>query len=121
MAERLSAERAPEPPTVNKRARWLGLIKTQKQISYGVPHSQREQAPPPVLLTVAKHMAALAQGPQISQPVIGGIMVKVRSRQRHPGCANGDAVAHLSSKAGQSPSASVAPSPFVFIPPSTLA
>jgi hypothetical protein len=53
-------------------------------------------------------MATLAQGPQISQPVIGGIMVKVRSRQRHPGCANSDAVAHLSSKAGQSPSASSA-------------
>jgi hypothetical protein len=58
----------------------LCAIKTQKQISYGVPHSQREQAPPPVLLTVVKHMATLTQGLQISQPVIGGIMVKVRSR-----------------------------------------
>ena len=73
---------------------WLRLIKTQKQISYGVPHSQREQPTPPVRVTVVTHMAALAQGFQISQPVIGGIMVKVRSRQRHPGCANGDAVAH---------------------------
>ena len=59
---------------------WLCLIKTQKQISYGVAHSQREQAPPLVLLTVAKHMAALAKGLQVSQPVVGGIMVKVRSR-----------------------------------------
>jgi hypothetical protein len=74
-----------------------------------------------VRITVVKHMAPLAQSPQISQPVIGGIMVKVRNRQRHPGCANGDAVAHLLSKAGQSPSASIAPSPFVFIPPSTIA
>jgi hypothetical protein len=68
-----------------------------------------------VRVTVVKHMAALAQGPQISQPVVGGIMVKVRSRQRHPGCANSDLVAHLSSKAGQCPSASIAPSPFVTI------
>jgi hypothetical protein len=100
---------------------WLRLIKTQKQISYGVPHSQREQPTPPVRVTVVTHMAALAQGFQISQPVIGGIMVKVRSRQRHPGCANSDVVAHTSSKAGQSPSASIAPGPFVFIPPSTIA
>ena len=49
--------------------------------SHGVPHSQREQAPPPVLLTVVKHMATLAQGLQISQPVIGGVMVKVGSGQ----------------------------------------
>jgi hypothetical protein len=54
-------------------------IKTQKQVSYGVPHSQREQAPSAVLLTVVKHMATLAQGLQISQPVIGGIMVKPQS------------------------------------------
>src|SRR5215470_17188443 len=60
----------------------LCAIKTQKQISHGVPHSQREQAPPPVLFTVVKHMATLAKGLQISQPVIGGIMVKVRGRQR---------------------------------------
>jgi hypothetical protein len=38
-----------------------------------------------VLFTVVKHMAALAKGLQISQPVIGGIMVKVRSRQHYPG------------------------------------
>jgi hypothetical protein len=99
----------------------LCAIKTQKQISYGVPYSQREQATPPVLLMVVKHMATLAQGLQISQPVIGGIMVKVRSRQRHPGCANSDVVAHSSSEAGQGPSASIAPGPFVFIPPSTIA
>jgi hypothetical protein len=105
---------------LNKR-NWLRLIKTQKQISYGVPHSQREQATPPMLITVVKHMATLAQGLQISQPVIGGIMVKVRSRQRHPGCANSDVVAHSPSKAGQSPSASIAPSPFLFVPPSAIA
>ena len=70
------------PPSVADRyvaqqSARLCAIKTQKQISYGVPHSQREQAPPPVLLTVVKHMATLAKGLQISQPVIGGIMVKV--------------------------------------------
>jgi hypothetical protein len=86
--------------------------------AYGVPHSQREQATPPMLNTVVKHMATLAQGPQT---VIGGIMVKVRSRQRHPCCANSGVVAHSSSQAGQSPSASVAPSPLVFVPPSTIA
>ena len=48
-------------------------------------------------------------------------MVKVRGRQRHPGCSNSDVVTHSSSKAGQSPSASIAPGPFVFIPPSTIA
>jgi len=63
----------------------LRLIKTQKQISYGLPHSQREQPSPTMLLTVVKHMAALAKGLQISQPVIGGIMVKVRGRQHYPG------------------------------------
>ena len=71
-----------------------------------------------MLFLVVKHMATLAQGLQISQPVIGGIMVKVRSRQRHPGCANSNAVAHSSSKAA---SASIAPGPLVFIPPSTIA
>jgi len=95
----------------------LCAIKTQKQISYGVPHSQRKQAPPPVLLAVVKHMATLAQGLQISRPVVGGIMVKVRSRQRHSGCANSDVV----SRKTQSPSTSVAPGPLVFIPPSTVA
>ena len=99
----------------------LCAIKTQKQISYGVPHSQREQAPPPVFLTIVEQMTTLAQGLQISRPVIGGIMVKVSSRQRHPGCANSDVVAHSSSEAGQGPSASIAPGPFVFIPPSTIA
>jgi hypothetical protein len=74
-----------------------------------------------VLLTVVKHVATLAQGLQISQPVVGGIMVKVRGRQGHSGCANSDVVAHSSSKAGQSPSASIAPGPFIFIPPSTIA
>jgi hypothetical protein len=52
-----------------------------------VPHSHREQAPPPVLLTIVEHMATLAQGLQISPPVIGGIMVKVRGRQHYPSCA----------------------------------
>jgi hypothetical protein len=77
--------------------------------------------PPPVLLPVVKHMATLTQGLQISQPVIGGIMVKVRGRQRHPGRVNSDVVACSSSKAGQSPSAPIAPGPFVFIPPSAIA
>ena len=95
-------------------------IRAQKQVSYGVSHSQCEQAPPPVLVKVVKHMATLAKGLQISQPVIGGIMVKVRGRQRDLGCANSDVVAN-SSKAAQSPSASIAPGPFVFIPPSTVA
>jgi hypothetical protein len=111
--------RGSNEPTLNTSPARLCAIKTQKQISYGVSHSQREQAPPPVLRTVVKHMATLAKGLQISQPVIGGIMVKVRSRQRHPGCANSDVVAH--SSAGQSPSASIAPGPFVFVPPSTIA
>ena len=96
-------------------------IKAQKQISYSVAHAQREHAPPPVLRAVVKHMATLTQGLQISRPVVGRIMVKVRSRQRHPGCANSDVVAHSSSEAGQGPSASIAPGPFVFIPPSTIA
>jgi hypothetical protein len=95
----------------------LCAIKTQKQISYGVSHAQREQAPLPVLLAVVKHMATLAQGLQISRPVIGGIMVEVRSRQRHPGCANSDVV----SRKTQSSSASIAPGPLVFVPPSTVA
>jgi hypothetical protein len=99
----------------------LRAIKTQKQVSDGVAHSQREQAPPPVLFTIVKHVATLTKGLQISQSVICGIMVKVRRRQRHFGCANCDVVANSSSKAGQRPSASVAPRPFVFIPPSTIA
>jgi hypothetical protein len=41
---------------------------------------------------VVKHMATLAKGLQISLPVIGRIMVKVRSRQHDPGCANSDVV-----------------------------
>jgi hypothetical protein len=38
-------------------------------------------------------MATLAKGLQISQPVVGWIMVKMRSRQHYPGCANSDVVA----------------------------
>jgi hypothetical protein len=63
----------------------LCAVKTQKQISDGVPHSQREQAPPPVFLAVVEHVTTLAKSLQISQPVIGRIMVKVRSRQHYPG------------------------------------
>ena len=63
----------------------LCSIKTKKQVSYGLPHSQREQASPLVLLTVVKHVATLAKGLQISQPVIGGVVVKVRGRQHYPG------------------------------------
>jgi hypothetical protein len=66
----------------------LRPIKTQKQVSDGVPHSQREQAPPTMLLTVVKHMATLVQGLQISQPVIGGVMVNVGSGQHYRGRAN---------------------------------
>jgi hypothetical protein len=66
-------------------------------------------------------MATLAQRLQISQPVIGGIMVKVSGRQGHPGRANNDVVACSSSKVRQSPSAPIAPYPFVFIPPSAVA
>ena len=95
----------------------LCAIKTQKQISYGVPHSQCEQAPPPVLLTVVKHMATLAKGLQISQPVIGGIMVKVGGGQHYRGRAKCDVAANSSEAA----SACIAPGPFVFIPPSTVA
>jgi hypothetical protein len=95
--------------------------KDRETDSYGVPHSQREQAPPPVLLTVVKHMATLAKGLQISQPVIGGIMVKMRSRKHHRGRANCDVVTNSTSKAGHRPSASIAPNPFVFVPPSTIA
>ncbi len=102
------------------RVQRLRAIRTQKQVSYRLPHSQRDQAPPTVLCTVVKHMATLAKGLQISQPVIGGIVVKVRSRQHDPGCPNSDVVANPS-KAAQSPSASIAPGPFVFIPPSTIA
>jgi len=109
----LTDEGQPEPPR-------LRAIKTQKQVSDCLPHSQRDPAPPAVLLTVLKHMATLAKGLQISRPVVGWIMVKVRSRQHYPGCANSDVVAN-SSKARQSPSASIAPCPFVLIPPSTVA
>ena len=104
----------------SRRGARLRAIKTQKQVSDSVPHSQREPAPPPVLVTVVKHMAALAKGLQISQPIIGGVMVKVRRRQHHPGRANCDVVA-TSGKAGQHPSASIAPGPLVFVPPSTIA
>ena len=109
---------------ITTHARWLNggarlrAIKTKKQVPYGVPHSQREPAPPPVLVTVVKHMAALAQGLQISQPVIGGIMVEVGSSQDDPGRAKRDVVANSSSKAA---SASIAPRPLVFIPPSSVA
>ena len=102
---------------VGRRAR-LRAIKTQKQASDGVPHSQREPAPPPVLLAVVKHMAALAKGLQISHPVIGGIMVEMRSRQDYPSRANCEVAAKSSNEAA---SASIAPRPLVFIPPSTIA
>jgi DNA-binding XRE family transcriptional regulator len=69
---------------------------------------------------VVKHTAALAKGLQISQPVIGGVMVKVRSRKHHRGRAN-RVIANSTSKAGHRPSASIAPNPFVFAPPSTIA
>jgi hypothetical protein len=96
----------------------LRAIKTQKQVSYGFSHSQREQTPPPVFVTVVKHMASLAKRLQISHPVVGGIMVKMRRRQHYPGGANSEVVANSSSKAA---STSIPPCPLVFIPPSTVA
>jgi hypothetical protein len=65
-----------------------------------------------------KHVATLAEGLQISQPVIGRIMVEVRSRENYPGCANCGVVPNSSNKPA---SASIAPRPFVLIPPSTIA
>ncbi len=65
----------------------LSAIKTQKQVSYGVAHSQRREAPSSVLFPVVKHMATLTKSLQIAQAVLGGIMVKVRSRQHDPGGA----------------------------------
>jgi hypothetical protein len=46
-------------------------------------------------------------------------MVKVRSREHDPGLAKRVAANSLS-KPGQRPSTSIAPDPFVFIPPSTI-
>jgi hypothetical protein len=66
---------------------------------------------------VVEHMAALTQGLQISRPIIGGVVVKVRSRQRHSGRAKRDGVPRKT----QSPAASIAPGALVFIPPSTIA
>jgi hypothetical protein len=43
-------------------------------------------------------------------------MVEVRSRKNYPGCANCDVVTNSSNKTASAP---IAPSPFVFIPPST--
>jgi hypothetical protein len=63
-------------------------------------------------------MATLAKGLQISQPVIGGIMVKVGSGQHYHGRANCDVAANSSGKAASAP---IAPGPLVFVPPSTLA
>jgi hypothetical protein len=71
-----------------------------------------------MLFTVVKHVATLAERLQISQPVVGWIMVEVRSCENYPGCANCDVVANPSNKAAP---ASIAPSPFVLIPPSTVA
>jgi hypothetical protein len=96
----------------------LCAIKTEKQIPYGAPHSQGEQAPPPVLSTVVKHMATLAKSLQISHTVIGGIMVKVGSGQHYRGRTNCDVTTNSSGKAA---SACIAPGPLVFIPPSTIA
>jgi hypothetical protein len=71
-----------------------------------------------VFLAIVKHVAPLAKGLQISQPIIGGIVIKVRSRQHYPGRANCEVAANSSNKAA---SASIPPSPSVFIPPSTIA
>jgi hypothetical protein len=62
-------------------------------------------------------MATLAQGLQISQPVIARVMVKMGSGQHYRGRANCDVAANSSEAA----SACIAPGPFVFIPPSTVA
>ena len=117
-AHRPASARASEGSAcASRRSYHLRAIKTQKQVSYGISHSQREQAPSPVFVTVVKHMASLAKRLQISHPVLGGIMVKMRRRQYDSGGANGDVVAN-SSKAA---SASIAPCLFLFIPPSTVA
>jgi hypothetical protein len=76
------------------RLQQLGAVKAKKQVSDCLPHSQRDPAPPAVLVTVMFHMATLAKGLQISQPVVGWIMVKMRSRQYDPGCADSDVVAN---------------------------
>lgn len=60
---------------------------------YCLSHSQRDLALAAVL-PVVKHMAPLTKSLQVSQPVVGGIMVKVRGCQRDHGCANSDTVAN---------------------------
>jgi hypothetical protein len=70
-----------------------------------------------VLLAVVKHTATLAKGLQISQSVIGGVMVKVGG-QHYRGRANCDIPADSPGKAA---STCIASGPFVFIPPSTIA
>jgi hypothetical protein len=72
-----------------------------------------------MLLMIVKHMATLAERLQIAHPVIGGIMVEMRSHQHDLGCA--DSAVADSSKAGHGPSASIAPGLFLFVPPSTIA
>ena len=83
-----------------------------------------EQAPPPVLLTqVVKHVATLTQGLQISaadywwdhgqgaQPPAPTLVVRTAMSSSPTRRARRD----------KSPSASIAPGPLVFIPPSTIA
>ena len=72
-----------------------------------------------MLLTVVKHMATLAKGLQISQPVIGGIMVKVAAASTIVVVRTATCRRQLAVQGGAS--TCIAPGPFVFIPPSTIA
>lgn len=97
----------------------LRSVKTKKQVSYCFAHAQRKPAPPTVLRAIMDHVAALTKRFEVSQPVVGGIMIKVRRRQRHFCPENRNGV-DTQSKARQGASPSITPGQSVLVPPSPV-
>lgn len=72
-----------------------------------------------MLPRVVDHVATLAERGEVAQPIVGRVMIEVRTRNVDPGDAHG----HCDVRAGQPDAAPppVAPMPAIRIPPAAVA
>ncbi|KAJ8137351.1 hypothetical protein OY671_009436, partial [Metschnikowia pulcherrima] len=87
---------------------------TQRASAIGV-----EPSPAPVFRRVMDHVAPLAQRGEVAGRVVGRIMVQVRARDKDP--RDADDRRHTRARRSRTPSASVAPSAAISVPPAAIA
>ena len=96
-------------------------IGAEKQVAHGLAHAQGKPAAALMFGAIVQHVTALAEGAQVPQPVIGRVVIKMRGGQNNPCGAHRKVACDRLGQAGELPAVSVAPSPALFVPPSTVA